>query len=553
MKIKPVTLLLYAAGIAFFFFFLLYPLVGVFKKTFFFNDRFSADLFLVSITSPLVVRAMVNSLIVGVLTVLFSFAIALPLAVSVSGYDFPFKRLLTGVTLIPLVLPPFVGAIGMERMFGRYGLFNFLAGTTPSAWFTESGLMMTAVLEALHLFPVIYLNTVASLSNVDPRLKEAGRICGSGAGRVFRDITLPLALPGVLAGGLIVFLWSLTDVGTPLVLGVREVLAVEIFDRTSAINNDPTGPALVVLIILVTTLFMFLFKGPLSKDYGASSVKETRAADLKRPSGILLTFIYCAFALVFSLAVLPHVGIVLTSLAGDWFMSPLPAQWTGRYFGEVLTNDGVLNAARNSLLYSLASTSFDLVIGFGLAYFLVRKQVRLGWLMDALIMLPIALPGLVLAFGYLAAFSGSPLDPMKNPAPLLVIGYAVRRLPYVFRAAYAGLAQVGPQYEEAARVCGAGPVKAVTTTTLPLLWGNLLGGAILAFMFAMLEVSESLILAVKEEFYPLTRAIYYLLGKLPDGDYAAAALGVVCMVFLAGCLISVSALLGKQMGKLFRM
>ncbi len=164
-KFKPGTVLLYAAGIAFLCLFLIYPLAGVFRKTFYFNDRFSADIFFLTVKSPLVVTALVNSLFVGVLTVVFSLVIALPLAVFAGNYEFPLKRIITGVALVPLVLPPFVGAIGMERMFGRYGPFNFLLGATPSAWFTESGLIMTACLMALHLFPVIFLNTSAALAN----------------------------------------------------------------------------------------------------------------------------------------------------------------------------------------------------------------------------------------------------------------------------------------------------------------------------------------------------------------------------------------------------
>jgi len=550
---KARTAVLITGGVLFFVIFLLSPLAGVFRRAFFFDERFSLDIFFLTLTSPMVVRAILNSLLLGGLTVAFSIALSLPAAVLASAYDFPLKRYLTGVALVPLVLPPFVGAIGMERMFGRYGLFNHVLGATPSNWFAESGLAMAALLMALHLFPVIYLNLVAALSNVDPRLKEAAAVAGASRARVFLDITLPLALPGFFAGSIIVFLWSMTDVGTPLVLNVRQVLAVEVFDRTAAVNNDPTGSVLVVVTLLITLVFMFLAKGPLSREAGASSVKEARAEALPAAKGPVLFLVYACFGLLFSLAVIPHAGILLMSLAREWFMTPIPSDWTLRYFGETLGSESVLNAARNSLFYSLGSTSIDVVLGLLLAYFLVRKSVKLGWLIDAVVMLPVALPGLVLAFGYVAAFSGTILDPMKNPVPLLVIGYAVRRLPYVFRSAYAGLQQVGPQFEEAARVCGAGPLKAVTSTTLPLIFGSLLGGGILAFMFAMLEVSESLILAVKEEFYPLTRAIYYLIGKIPDGDASAAALGVFCMVFLAVCLFIVSSLLGKRMGRLFRM
>jgi iron(III) transport system permease protein len=550
---KKGSLILYAVTFLFLGAFLIYPILGVFSKTFYFNGNWTAAIFLNTITGPVVKVAFLNSLLLGISAVLLTSLISLPLALFVSYYDFPLKRLASGLVLVPLILPPFVGAIGVLRIFGRFGLLNMTLGIAPFDWMGQFGFLSVALLQALHLYPIMYLNLVSALSNIDPQLIEAARISGAGRTRVLRDVLLPLALPGILAGGLIVFLWSFTDIGTPLVLGFRQVLAVEIFDRTSAIANDPTGPAMVVFVVLITFLFMALFKRFLSSDYSASGSKGYRSVDLARPSRGFLMIIYAIMGLILVLSLLPHFGLVLTSLAGEWFQTPLPTDYTLRFFREAAASSGIGLSIRNSLFYSSLSTFIDVILGFGLAYLLLRRSFRIGWLMDAVIMMPIALPGLVLAFGYLAAFSGTFLDPLRNPVPLLVIGYAVRRLPYTFRAAYAGLQQVSISYEEAARVSGATPLKAVTSVTLPLVGANVLAGALLAFMFAMLEVSESLILAVKEEFFPLTRQIYFLLGKIPDGDYVASALGVGCMIFLAVGLTLASVLMGKQLGKMFRM
>jgi len=200
----------------------------------------------------------------------------------------------------------------------------------------------------------------------------------------------------------------------------------------------------------------------------------------------------------------------------------------------------------------LASSGIDLVLGTFLAYLVARKKLRLSWLVDSVAMVPLALPGLVLAFGYVATYSGTILDPLQNPIPLLVAGYAVRRLPFVFRASFAGFQQIGPQYEEAARSCGATEYRALKDVTLPLISVSLLSGGLLAFLFAMLEVSESMILAVKQEFFPVTREIYHLLSKVPDGPSVAAALGVLCMIMMAVGLISVAMLMGRELGRMFR-
>ncbi len=548
---RATDLAFYAAIVLFLGAFLVYPLLGVFSRTFFFGGAPSFSLFFSTVASPVVLGALLNSIGLACACVVLTTLIALPLATFVTGYDFPLKKLASGLVLVPMVMPPFVGAIGIKRIFARYGMLNMLIGTAPFDWFESTGFWGVAFLQALHLFPIMYLNVTAALANVDPQLNEAARSCGARPWRVFRDITFPLSLPGYLSGMVIVFLWSLTDLGTPLVLGYRRLLAVEIFDRVTAINSDPTGPAMVVFVIAITLLFMFVFKR-FAPPETTGGTKGYRAQQLRRPSRGLAVLMHAFIVVVLLLSLLPHLGLLLTSVAQDWFFTALPTQFSLRFFGEALSEPDVILATRNSLFYSSLSTVADIAIGVTIAWFILRRRIRAGWLVDAVVMLPIALPGLVLAFGYVATFSGTFLDPLKNPVALLVIGYAVRRLPFCFRAAYAGLQQVGVEYEEAARSCGAGPLTTVRTVTLPLIAANLVAGAVLSFMFAMLEVSESMVLAVRREFFPLTRAIYGLLSKIPDGDYVASALGVCCMLFLAGGLVLASLLMGKHLGRMFR-
>ncbi|OGJ84496.1 MAG: hypothetical protein A2268_10915 [Candidatus Raymondbacteria bacterium RifOxyA12_full_50_37] len=550
MKRTP-SLLFYGTIGLFMAAFLAYPLWGVFERAFFFTGSFSPGLFLATLSGSHTQQILINSCVLGFAAVLLSACIAVPLAFFIARYDFTLKRVVSGLVLVPMILPPFVGAIGIQRIFARHGLVNMVFDIAPFDWFSWSGFWGVAFLQALHLFPIMYLNMTAALANIDQGLEEAAKTAGAKPFAVFKDITLPLALPGFFSGAVIVFLWSFTDLGTPLVLGFRQVVAVEIFDRSTAINNDPSGPALVVCVILVTALFMGIMRRFSAKEVLGGS-KGSRGALVQKPSKTMLACIYGFFLFVLCLSLLPHFGLVLTSLAKDWFMTALPAEYTLDYFETALSYKGIVLSVKNSLVYSSCSTLIDVVFGLGLAWFLVRKKVRGAWLIDAVVMLPIALPGIILAFGYLAAFSGTILDPLQNPAPLLIIGYAVRRLPYSFRAAYAGLQQVSPEFEEAAQVSGAGSVRTITTITVPLIGANIVAGAILAFIFALLEVSESMILAVKEQFFPLTREIYHLLGKIPDGDYIASALGVLCMFLLAAGLAGASAIMGKHLGKMFR-
>jgi iron(III) transport system permease protein len=196
----------------------------------------------------------------------------------------------------------------------------------------------------------------------------------------------------------------------------------------------------------------------------------------------------------------------------------------------------------------------------------VRSDLRVRGVLDALAMLPLAVPGLVLAFGYLSVSSylsnqdwvkDSPLlqaafDVRINPAFFLVVAYAVRRLPYMVRACVAGLQQTSVTFEESAANLGASPMRTLRRITLPLILANVIAGSLLAFAFSMLEVSDSLMLAQRADYYPITKTIYELFQLIGTGKYVAAALGVWAMVFLAVTILGSSLILGKKLGTVFR-
>jgi iron(III) transport system permease protein len=274
------------------------------------------------------------------------------------------------------------------------------------------------------------------------------------------------------------------------------------------------------------------------------------------------------FAVVTGLALLPHLGVVLTSFAapGSWYQSVLPAEWTGGNYLEALGHDMTVSSIRNSLLFSSLAVCFDIVVGIAIAFVVVRSTIRLRGLLDALAMIPLAVPGLVMAFGFLSLSSWLSnlkgmadvdwwprlVDVRTNPTLFLVLAYSVRRLPYMVRSAVAGLQQTSVTFEEAAWNLGASPARTLRRITLPLILANLIAGTLLAFAFSMLEVSDSLMLAQQADYMPITKAIYELFQLLGTGRYVAAALGVWAMAFLTATLVSSSLLLGKKLGAVFR-
>jgi iron(III) transport system permease protein len=259
---------------------------------------------------------------------------------------------------------------------------------------------------------------------------------------------------------------------------------------------------------------------------------------------------------------------VATSFAkpGSWYQSVLPQVFTLQNYAEALGHAATIGSIRNSLIYSTLAVLFNAGLGIAIAWVVVRSDLRVRGALDALAMLPLAVPGLVMAFGYLAissrlsntdwvkdsVFWTNLLDVRANPTLFLVIAYSVRRLPYVVRAAVAGLQQTSVTLEEAAANLGAGPWTTLRRVTLPLIAANLIAGCLLAFSFSMLEVSDSIMLAQRTDYWPITKTIYELFQLIGSGQYLAAALGVWAMVFLAATIIGSSRILGQKLGALFR-
>ena len=541
----------------FFLFFLFYPLWYAFVHAFVVDGKISTVFFELMVTSPVYREAILNSFRLGMVTTLATTLLSLPIAYLLVRYDFRGKGLINGLILIPMVLPPFVGAVGMKQMFARFGSINLLLIKLgiidqPVDWFGGGGFLGVVILEVLHLYPIMYLNVAAALSNVDPSLEEAARNMGSSGLKLFRSVTFPLALPGYFAGAIIVFIWAFTDLGTPLIFNYRQVVAVEIFNSISDINENPMAYALVVFVLLLTVFFFYLSKALLgNRRY--EMVARGHVASAVRPASPRMTvLIYGVMLSLTAVAMIPHFSVFLTSISERWFMSILPQEITGKYYGLVFETDMAASSIRMSLLLSVLSTAVDVTLGIAIAYLLCRTRIPFKGVIDAVAMLPLALPGLVLAFGYLAGYSGTFLDARVYPVPLLVIAYAVRRLPYMVRSAYAGFQQTSVTLEEAAQNLGASRLRTMLQITFPLILANLVAGGILCFAFAMLEVSDSLILALKDEYYPITKAIYALFGRIADGPYIASAMGIFGMLLLMVSLFLAGRFLGRRMGELFR-
>ena len=549
---------------AFFAVFFVWPILQILKGGFVDADgRLTFSYLVALLRDPIYLVALRNSFLLACAGTSLALLIALPLAAVSDRYLFPLKGLLNSAVLVPMILPPFVGAIGIRQILGQYGAVNALVvalGLRPRGWtfdwLAANQFWGIAAVEALSLYPIIYLNAVAALANIDPAMEEAAENLGCTGLRRFLKVTLPLIQPGLFAGSTIVFIWIFTELGTPLVFDYARVTSVQIFYGLKDIGGNPFPYALVAVMLASSVLIYGVGKGVFGRSAYAMMAKATTAGGARAlPAGRawLCTTLFCAVTFV---AILPHLGVVLVAFSRDWYSTVLPSGLTLANYRAALGNEYTVPAIANSLKFAGASTVIDVILGVAIAYVVVRTRVVGRSVLDFLSMLPLAVPGIVLAFGYLAmAQDGrffSFINPVRNPTVLLIVAYSIRRLPYVVRSAAAGFQQTSVAFEEAAENLGCPPLRAVIRVTLPLIAANLLAGALLAFAFAMLEVSDSIILAQKMVYFPITKAILELFQLLGDGKFMACALGTWAMVFLAAMIAGVSVLLGKRLGAIFR-
>ena len=474
-----------------------------------------------------------NSLWVALAATFFASVIAVPLAYLTVRFEFRGALLIQTLGVLPLIMPPFVGAVALQLIFGRSGSVNLLL----SDWFgftipIMDGLVGVTFVESIHYFPFILLNLVAAMRNIDGAMEESALNLGARGWRLFRRVIFPLAMPGYLAGAALVFVKVFDDLGTPLVMGVTNMLAPQAYLRITSMGiDDPLGYVISVIMIGFSILALWMaarvMKG---RDY-ATLQKGGSALQKRRLGGweSVMAYGWIVFVLLVTLA--PHVGILLMSFAKVWSFSVLPDAYTLDHYATVFSDAGGMIG--NTLLYCLLAAGLDVVIGTAIAYLILRTRLPARQWLDYLASAALAIPGLVLAIGYLRLFRGMEIPftdtPLTGTWVLIMLAYAVRRLPYALRSCMAALQQVHVSLEEAAQSLGASRLSTIRRVMVPLMMGGILAGFVTSFITAAVELSATLLLTSSESQAPMSYGIYLYMQSIA-GRGPGAALGVLAVV-----------------------
>jgi len=534
--------------------FILYPVLRVLSISLT-DDENNLTLlhFLNFFRRPLFREALWNTLSSGFLVVLFSAILALPMAYILARYEFRGKLLLQTAATLPLVIPPFVGAVALQLILGRSGMVNLVL----MDWFDFSipfmeGLTGVVLVQTLHFFPFILLNTVVSLANVDSSLEEAAQNLGCHGIRLFRRVTLPLMLPGFIAGSLLTFIRAIDDLGTPLMLNYKNLLAPQAYLRITTIGmDDVDGYVVCVVLVMLSLAALLAARKYLSLAEYATAQRAAPVAG--KLQGINLAIVWCVIAMILGVSLLPHIGIIILSFSKIWSFTLLPTTYTLSNYHEILFR--VPHFVVNTLIYTLLAAALDIVLGAAIAFLLLRSRVPGRNFLDAVATMPLAIPGVVLAVGYLRVFHGWDFPgvgaPLTSSWLILVIAYTSRRLPYTVRACYAALQQVHVSLEESAQNLGANRWRTFMRITLPMIGGGLIAGGLIAFITSCVELASTIMLVPRIELGPISYGIY-LYMQSPLGRGAGAALGVVAILLVSAGTYLTHRIFGGRAGSAFR-
>ena len=480
-------------------------------------------------------ESFLNSIYVSSMSVLLASLIAIPLAYFTTRFNFGGAVLIQTLGIVPLIMPPFVGAVAMLLLFGENGSVNLLF----DEWFGFTipfmqGLNGVILVESIHYFPFILINLSAALLNIDRAMEESAQNLGANGTRLFRRIVFPLAMPGYVAGASLVFLKVFDDLGTPLLLNINNMLAPQAYLRITSIGiSDPMGYVISVILVAFSLFSLWVsFLALKDKDY--STVQKGGGGLMKRD---LRTWekigCYAVIILILLMVLSPHLGLALLSFGTVWSYSVLPDAFTIAHYEGMFQTAG--QYISNTLLYAGLAATIDVVLGTAIAYVVWRTGIRGRKWLDFVAMGAVAVPGVVIGIGYLRTFVEYNVPVVDKPLAswwvIIVIALAIRRLPYALRACTAALQQVSVMLEEAAENLGATKSRTVRRIVVPLMTGGILAGFVTSFATASVELSATIMLVSAESDAPLAYGIYEFMQSAA-GRGPGAALGIVAVLIV---------------------
>ncbi len=520
------------------------PVVSIIYNAFFFQGHFDPELFTSQLIDSGNLAAMWNTIKIAFWVTLLGTIVGTFYAWLLGRSDIPAKGLMRALFNIPYMFPPFLGAMAWDLLLnGRSGYLNKLLVSVfglESAPININTLGGIVFVELSYYFPFVFMQVVSALERMDPTLEECARIAGAKQMTVIRKITLPLVVPAISAGALLILTTSLAHFGVPSILGFSQgiyTLPTKIYAVISRAGGSfegiRQGAALSIMLVLVVFTALVIQKKILSSgSYDIIKGKSMRPTLIKLRGARIPLLILCIATLVL-IVIVPLVMIFLVSMVKAYGLPLIPENFTLNNYKKIFAASGTIDSVKNSLFVSIAAGIICMFLGTLIAYVVQKIRPKGKEVLEVLSVLPYSLPGTVLAIGVILAWSGNILNiSLYNTIWIILVAYIARYLSFSMKSSSAALLQVHPSLEEAARTCGASHMESLTDVTLPLIRPAMVSGFFLIFLPAMREVTTSILL-----YGPYTRTLGVQIYSLRDAGMIpqAAALGSVAIAIIIIC------------------
>jgi iron(III) transport system permease protein len=535
-----------------------YPLAQLVIQSIQYDQQWSLGSYVRAIADESNLLALRHSLEISIAAMLGATVLGTFLAWLVARTDLPGRDFFRTAFVLPFLIPPFIGALAWLQILGPVGYLNkihmALTGASEPLWniYGPAGIVLVMM---LHEYPTVFISVLGGLARMNPELEEAAQISGSRVFRVMRDITLPLMMPPILAGALLVFITNLANFGVPAILGFSDnyyVLTTQIYraiTRSTQPNMLNIAAATSILLALVSGLGIFLQRFYLGgKEYAVISGKSMQP-NIVRLGAHRYWLFALASVVVLVTVVAPLVAILLTALVRAYGLPPLPENLTLQNFYDVLMlNQSARRGIVNSLGLAVAAATIISLLSAFIAYIIVKTKMRGRALLDFISNAPYTLPGTVVALAMILAWlKPIPLIDFRlyNTIWILLVAYVARYLAFGVRTAAGSLAQVHSSLEEAARISGAGWLQSFRDIVVPLIRPGLFAGWFLVFIPCLRELTISALLwSTRNE----TIGVVVFSLQQSGNTAASAALAVIMVIVLLLANLITRRLTGDKLG-----
>ncbi|QAA76173.1 MAG: Ferric iron ABC transporter, permease protein [Candidatus Bipolaricaulis sibiricus] len=469
--------------------FIVFPVVRVFVISL--TDRqgqFDVGAYTRAFSNRYMRQGFFNSLLVGGLTAVFGMLVGYLFAYTVNRTDSPLKGFLRAIAVLPIVFPPFVGALSIIMLFGFNGLIT--AGIFGIRNFPVYGLWGLMIAQVMCFFPVAFITLDGVISTISPTLEDAALNLGANRWQAFRKVILPMSIPGIASTMLVLFIESLADFGNPLILAGSKfpVLSVQAYLQITGMFDTRGGAALAVWLLIPSAIAFLLQKYWVSRKRYVTVTGKPTTSVLKSVSTPVkwILFALCMLLAAFILAI--YGTIFWGAFVRAWGMNN-----TLTLQNFVYVFDVGMKAIRDTLVVAFTSTPISALLGMIMAFLLVRKVFPGRRLMEFTSLLSFAIPGTVIGIGYILAFNSPPLL-LTGTLAIIVLNFVFRYMPVGIQAGVALLNQVDPAIEEAAYTLGANSRQVFAKVTLPLIIPAFFSALVFAFVRAMTAISAAIFL-----------------------------------------------------------